>query len=65
MLRRRGVLQRPETRDGANPDQPLMTDKDVPRFLEELTPKELMARLTAEGQRKMDAAFGRSPKNSD
>lgn len=41
------------------------TSRDVPPSKEELSPKELMARLTLEVERKMDAAFGRPIKNSN
>jgi hypothetical protein len=35
---------------------------DFPRFAEEMSPREVMAKLTLEFEKRVDASFGRKPK---
>lgn len=63
MLRRKTALPPPEVvNHHAGEDALWDKRRDVPPSKDELSPRELMTRLTAEVGRKMDAAFGRGPR---
>jgi len=64
MLRRKPSAAPSVVKDRTPSDASPNVDRDVPPLDDELTPRELMSRLTAEGERRIDAAFGRKVYNS-
>jgi hypothetical protein len=57
MLRRKDTTSPVERRR-----EPEIDVDDLPKFDDELSPREAMARLTNAIERKIDASFGRKPK---